>query len=80
MVKYVLVNNVLESTIIVKNNSNEVMPFNLGLHPAFKVPLSDRKFEEYHLKFNNKKTYHTPAVDLTTGTIDFNNNFKTFSI
>lgn len=78
MVKYVLINNELESTIIVKNNSQDVMPFNLGLHPAFKVPLGENKFEDYHLEFNNAKTYHTPAVDLITGTIDFNQNFRTF--
>ena len=78
MVKYVLINNTLESTIIVKNNSKDVMPFNLGLHPAFKVPLGDNKFEDYYLEFNNQKTYNTPAVDLVTGTIDFNKTFRTF--
>lgn len=78
MIKYVLINNFLESSIIVKNNSNCTMPFNLGLHPAFKVPLGANKFEDYHLSFNNVKTYHTPAVDLTAGTIDFNKVFKTF--
>lgn len=78
LVKYVLINNVLESTIIVKNNSEETMPFNLGLHPAFKVPLHDNKFEDYHLGFNNVKTYDTPAVDLEAGTIDFNKVFRTF--
>lgn len=78
VIKYILVNNTLESTILVKNNSLDEMPFNLGLHPAFKVPLYNDKFEDYHLEFSNEKTYHTPAVDLTTGTIDFNKTFRTF--
>lgn len=78
MVKYVLINNRLESSIIVKNNSNDTMPFNLGLHPAFKVPLENNKFEDYYLGFNNVKTYDTPAVDLAAGTIDFNKVFRTF--
>ena len=78
IINYTLINNRLESSILVKNTSNEVMPFNLGLHPAFKVPLYNDKFEDYHLEFSNKKTYHTPSVDLTTGTIDFNKVFRTF--
>ncbi len=78
IINYTLINNRLESSILVKNTSNEVMPFNLGLHPAFKVPLYSDKFEDYHLEFSNMKTYHTPSVDLTTGTIDFNKVFRTF--
>lgn len=78
LIKYVLLDNILESTIIVKNTSNKVMPFNIGLHPAFKVPLYDDKFEDYHLELSNSKTYDTPSVDLTTGTIDFNKTFRTF--
>lgn len=79
LIKYTLINNRLESSILVKNASNEIMPFNLGLHPAFKVPLYEDKFEDYHLVFSNKKTYNTPAVDLNTGTIDFNKIFRTFN-
>lgn len=78
LVKYVLINNSLESTIIVKNTSNEILPFNLGLHPAFKVPLYNDKFEDYHLNFSNSKTYHTPTVNLQTGTIDFETTYRTF--
>lgn len=78
LIKYVLINNSLESTIIVKNTSNSILPFNLGLHPAFKVPLNDDKFEDYHLEFSNAKTYNTPTVDLQTGTIDFETTYRTF--
>lgn len=49
------------------------MPFNLGLHPGFKVPLSaDEKFEDYKFIFDEAGTYDCPAVNLTNGTIDFN--------
>ena len=78
LVKYVLIKNKLESTIIVKNNSEDPLPFNLGLHPAFKVPLYEDKFEDYHLEFGNSKTYHTPTVNLQTGTIDFETTYRTF--
>ena len=40
--------NELISNVIVKNNSNEVMLYNFGLHPAFKTPIrEDEKFEDY---------------------------------
>ena len=40
--------DILKSYIVVTNLSNDEMLFNLGLHPAFKVPLFDNeKFEDY---------------------------------
>lgn len=79
LIKYVLINNSIESTILIKNTSNVNMPFNLGLHPAFKVPLHNDKFEDYTLEFSNSKTYQTPTVNLDNGTIDFNTIYKTFN-
>lgn len=47
-ITYQIHGSTLKSYILVKNLSNEIMPFNLGLHPGFKVPLSaDEKFEDY---------------------------------
>ena len=78
LITYELIEKSIHSYLEFFNYSINKMPFNLGLHPAFKVPLYSDKFEDYHLEFSNKKTYHTPSVDLTTGTIDFNKVFRTF--
>lgn len=72
-ITYQIHGSTLKSYILVKNLSNEIMPFNLGLHPAFKVPLSaDENFEDYKFIFDEAGTYDCPAVNLTNGTIDFN--------
>ena len=55
------------------------MPFNLGLHPAFKVPLyADEKFEDYKVIFDVPGTYQIPTVDLTNGLIDYSKRYRTF--
>ena len=56
------------------------MPFNLGLHPAFKIPLDENeKFEDYKIIFNTPGTYEMPTVNLTDGTIDYENRCRTFT-
>lgn len=71
-ITYQIHGNVLKSYIVVKNLSNSTMPFHLGLHPAFKVPLFPyEKFEDYKLIFGEVGTYDCPSVNLSNGTIDF---------
>ncbi len=71
-VTYQIHGNILKSYIVVKNLSSVIMPFNLGLHPAFKVPLFDNeKFEDYHFDFQETFSYQCPTVNLADGTIDF---------
>jgi galactose mutarotase-like enzyme len=39
------------------NDNETVMPFNFGLHPAFRCPeTEDAKFEDYHIAFNQPET------------------------
>lgn len=79
LIKYHLILNELHSTIIIKNDSNYPMPFNLGLHPAFKVPLNKgEQFEDYQLIFDKIGSYKTPLVDLSSGTIDFTKIHTTY--
>jgi len=47
---YFLNDNELKTEYIIKNNSSEKMPFNIGAHPAFSLP---NNFEDYSLCFNN---------------------------
>lgn len=71
-ITYQIHGNLLKSYIVVNNLSDEKMFFNLGLHPAFKVPLdSSEKFEDYKLIFKDLGTYECPSVELSDGTINF---------
>lgn len=50
---YTLHENELGIHYEITNDSEEVMPFNFGLHPAFNCPIDPKKtFDEYHLAFN----------------------------
>lgn len=71
-IKYFLENDELFSEIHILNTGNKDMHYNLGLHPAFKVPLEENeKFEDYCLTFNNPKEYDVLSVNLKNGTIEF---------
>lgn len=50
---YTLKDRTLEIAYTVCNNDSKIMPFGLGGHPGFRVPLTkDTVFEDYYLKFN----------------------------
>ena len=60
----------LETTYHVENKSEGVMPFGIGGHPGFKVPVGENeKFEDYYLEFSQKcqpdRVGFTPAVFLS---------------
>ena len=59
-VKYVLQQNKLTLTYIVFNNSKEKMPFNIGAHPAFSIPLN---FEDYSLEFNSEEIIESHLLE-----------------
>lgn len=72
IVKYILIDDELKSEIIVKNNSEEKMLYNFGLHPAFKTPIQeDEIFEDYEFIVHSSKNHPVIKVDLSNGTIDF---------
>ena len=76
-VEYYLDHFKVRGSIRIINNSSTIMPFNLGLHPAFKVPLLDNEaFSDYHIIFDKVATYETPTVDLKTGLLDWKNRDK----
>jgi galactose mutarotase-like enzyme len=57
-IKYTLVENKLSVTYIVENQSLTTMPFSVGAHPAFKIPLSeDTSYEDYFLEINKQETF-----------------------
>lgn len=62
--------NALETTYHVENHSETTMPFGIGGHPGFKVPVGkNEKFEDYYLEFSETcqpdRVGFTPAVYLS---------------
>lgn len=54
--KYGLNGNTLTISYKIKNNSDFIMPFSIGAHPAFNIPLSiDETYSDYYLQFNKKE-------------------------
>ncbi len=78
IVTYELVDNKVKSFVQIKNTSNKDMPFNFGLHPAFKAPLKeDENFEDYELVIHSSKEAPVYKVDVTNGTINLNEIVRT---
>lgn len=60
----------------VRNQSGEYMPFSLGGHPGFRVPLEEGgKFEDYYLEFSEscspQRILFSPTTVLTSGRVPF---------
>ena len=80
LITYELLEQTIHSNLEFRNNSKTQMPFNLGLHPAFKVPLNENEsFEDYKIIFDVPGTYEMPTVNLSDGTIDYDNRCRTFT-
>jgi galactose mutarotase-like enzyme len=60
LVAYTLMDNELVIEYFVRNQSDEVLPFSIGAHPAFSI--SD-KFENYSLQFNKEDTFETHHLE-----------------
>jgi galactose mutarotase-like enzyme len=57
-VKYALIENTLKVTYLVENQSVMTMPFSVGAHPAFKIPLVENTtYEDYFLEINKVETF-----------------------
>jgi len=77
IVTYQIIENKVLSDIHIKNLSNEVMPFNFGLHPAFLAPISeDESWNDYELFTESLKDWPIYKVELSNGTINFNEIVK----
>ena len=60
LIAYTLMENELVIEYFVRNQSDEVIPFSIGAHPAFAI--SD-KFENYSLQFNAADTFETHHLE-----------------
>ena len=71
---YTIANDALEQRYVVTNTGQVPLPFTLGGHPAFNIPVpgaEDRDFSSYELKFARKWTYSSPTLDPETELWDF---------
>ena len=71
-VKYTLVEKTLYTEFIVQNLDYQVIPFNYGGHPGFRLPLYENEtFEDYSVKFEKTENFDAPTVNLENGTLNF---------
>ena len=55
----------LSITYSIRNDSDDVMPFGFGLHPAFNCPIDPAKsYEDYWLEFSNPETFDWKTTSL----------------
>jgi len=78
-VHYVLDHSTLTTTLTVKNTGDEPMPFHIGGHPAFKIPIEpNERFEDYAIHFPKIEHFNSPKVVLENGTIDWTKTARSF--
>lgn len=77
---YRLINNEIKGTFKVLNTSFLPLPFNFGLHPAFRIPLQENEqFSDYLIDFHSVNTYHIPTLLVDSGFMDFTKTAKVFT-
>lgn len=80
VVKYAITTDTVSSDVIVKNNSNETMMYNFGLHPAFKTPIREgESFKDYKFITESSTDHNIYKVELSNGTIDFREVMRTIN-
>ena len=57
---YTLMGNELVIEYFVRNQTDEVLPFSIGAHPAFAIP---ENFNEYSLQFNKEDIFETNHLE-----------------
>ena len=78
MVTYRVVDCTLTVELLVMNYGTDPMPYAIGGHPAFRVPiLREEKFENYWIKFEKEENISCPQIQKETGLIDFSQEIFT---
>ena len=74
---YDATSDALEQRFIVTNTGKVALPFCVGGHPAFNVPVpgTDEDFTDYCLSFARRWSYSAPTLDTSTGLLDYDNRF-----
>ena len=71
-VSYYLTGSSITTKFTVKNADTKPMPFCIGGHPGFNIPIqSDEVFEDYDIVFEEKEEQKCPTLDMESCLIDF---------
>lgn len=71
-VSYYLTGSSITTKFTVKNADTKPMPFCIGGHPGFNIPIqSDEVFEDYDIVFEEKEDQKCPTLDMESCLIDF---------
>ena len=72
-VTYTLNGATLETAFTAENTGAEKLPFCVGGHPGFNIPVAEGEvFEDYDIVFEKPETQRCPEIDLAECLIDFN--------
>lgn len=68
---------VLEQGFEVSNTGDVTLPFVVGAHPAFNVPVrGEGSFDDHDLRFSSPWTYDSPALDIPTNILDWQHPWR----
>lgn len=71
-VTYTAVDRGVETKFTVENPGSEELPFVVGGHPAYNIPVAEgESFEDYDIRFSEPETQRCPEIDLKECLIDF---------
>lgn len=71
-VVYTLEQKGIKTEFIVKNTGEKTLPYAVGGHPGFQIPMgAGEQFEEYEIVFEKNETQRCPEIDLKECLIDF---------
>lgn len=71
-VSYILTGSSITTQFKVENTGDEPMPFCVGGHPGFNLPVeADEVFEDYDIVFEKPETQECPEIDLESCLIDY---------
>lgn len=71
IVTYTLTDQGISTRFTVKNTGERPMPYSVGGHPGFNLPVDEEaEFEDYTIQFRQNECQDCPVIDLGTGLID----------
>lgn len=71
-VTYTLAKGCLRTAFLVENTGGEPLPYAIGGHPGFNLPLEEGAvFEDYVLQFDQEEAQQCPSVLLDVGLLDY---------
>ena len=75
IVTYTLTDEGISTRFTVKNTGERPMPYSVGGHPGFNLPVDEEaEFEDYTIQFRQNECQDCPVIDLGTGLIDGERN------